>query len=52
MKQFSRITVDPNPVGRILCARGLQILAAAVVGIVSEGMTDPEILTAKPDLQL
>jgi uncharacterized protein (DUF433 family) len=52
MKQFKRITVDPNHMGGIPCVRGLRIPVATVVGMVSEGMTDAEILKAYPDLEL
>ena len=52
MKQFKRITVDPNHMGGIPCVRGLRIPVATVVGRVSEGMTDAEILKAYPDLEL
>jgi uncharacterized protein (DUF433 family) len=33
------------------CIRGLRIPVAAVVDMVSEGMTEPEILKAYPDLE-
>ena len=52
MKQFKRITVAPNHMGGIPCVRGLRIPVATVVGMVSEGMTDAEILKAYPDLEL
>ena len=52
MKQFKRITVDPNHMGGIPCVRGLRIPVATVVGMVSEGMTELELLTAYPDLEL
>jgi uncharacterized protein (DUF433 family) len=52
MKQFKRITVDPNQLGGIACIRALRIPVATVVGMVSEGMTEAEILKAYPDLEL
>jgi len=52
MKQFNRITVDPHQMGGIPCIRGLRIPVATVIGMVSEGMTEPEILKAYPDLEL
>jgi uncharacterized protein (DUF433 family) len=52
MKQFTRITVAPDQMGGIPCIRNLRIPVATVVGMVSEGMTDPEILNAHPDLEL
>lgn len=37
--------------GGVPCIRGLRIPVAAIVGMVAEGMTEPEILKAYPDLQ-
>jgi uncharacterized protein (DUF433 family) len=39
------------PDGGLPCIRGLRIPVAAVVEMVSEGMTEPEILNAYPDLE-
>ncbi len=50
MKRFTRITVDPKQMGGIPCIRGLRIPVATIVGMVSERMTDEEILKAYPDL--
>lgn len=50
-KPFSRITVDPNQMGGVPCIRGLRIPVATVVSMVSEGMSENEILKAYPDLQ-
>jgi uncharacterized protein (DUF433 family) len=52
MKTFTRITVDPNQMGGLPCIRSLRIPVATVVGMVSEGMTESEILNAYPDLQV
>lgn len=51
MKQFMRITVSPDQMGGMPCIRGLRIPVATVVGMVSEGMTEAEILKAYPDLE-
>jgi uncharacterized protein (DUF433 family) len=48
---FHRITVNPSQMGGLPCIRGLRIPVAAVVEMVSEGMTEPEILKAYPDLE-
>lgn len=45
------ITVNPNQMGGVPCIRGLRIPVAAIVGMVAEGMAEPEILKAYPDLQ-
>jgi uncharacterized protein (DUF433 family) len=52
MKHFERITVDANQMGGIPCIRRLRIPVATVIGMVSEGVTDAEILDAYPDLEL
>lgn len=51
MKRFSRITINPEQMGGVPCIRGLRIPVATVVGMVSEGMTEAEILRAYPDLE-
>ncbi len=48
---FSRITVDPGQMGGMPCVRGLRIPVATVVGMVSDGMTEGEIMAAYPDLE-
>ncbi|HXQ68225.1 MAG TPA: DUF433 domain-containing protein [Alphaproteobacteria bacterium] len=48
---FSRITVDAKKMGGVPCIRGLRIPVATVVGMVADGMSDAEILTAYPDLE-
>jgi uncharacterized protein (DUF433 family) len=50
--RFSRITVDPNQMGGVPCVRGLRIPVATVVGMVADGMSEPEILEIYPDLQV
>jgi uncharacterized protein (DUF433 family) len=52
MKLFKRITVDANQLGGVPCIRGLRIPIATVVGMISEGMPESEILKAYPDLEL
>ncbi len=49
--RFLRIMVDPRQMGGVPCLRGLRIPVATVVAIVGDGMTEPEILAAYPDLQ-
>ncbi|TMJ60340.1 MAG: DUF433 domain-containing protein [Alphaproteobacteria bacterium] len=49
--KFTRVTVDPNKMGGVPCIRGLRIPVATVVGMIADGMTETEILTAYPDLQ-
>jgi uncharacterized protein (DUF433 family) len=51
MKTFTRITVDPNQMDGLPCIRNLRIPVATVVGMVSEGMAEDQILKAYPDLE-
>ncbi len=37
--------------GGLPCIRGLRIPVATVVGMIAEGMTETEILSAYPDLE-
>lgn len=48
---FSRITADPERMGGVPCIRTTRIPAATVVGMVADGMSEDEILTAYPDLE-
>jgi len=52
VKPFTRITIDPNQMGGLPCIRDLRIPVATVVGMVSEGMTEVEILRPYPDLEV
>lgn len=49
--KFTRITVNPKQMGGVPCIRGLRIPVSTVVGMVADGMTEKDILTAYPDLQ-
>jgi uncharacterized protein (DUF433 family) len=49
--RFTRITVDPRQMCGVPCIRGLRIPVATVVGMVADGMTEREILSAYPDLE-
>jgi uncharacterized protein (DUF433 family) len=51
MSAYPRITINPHQMGGLPCIRGLRIPVAAVVEMVSEGMTDAEILDDYPDLE-
>jgi uncharacterized protein (DUF433 family) len=52
MNQFDRIKVDPNQMGGVPCIRGLRIPVATIVAMVGEGLTEGEILSGYPDLEL
>ncbi len=49
--QFTRVTIDPEQMGGVPCIRGLRVPVATVVGMMAQGMTEPEILAAYPDLE-
>jgi len=52
MKHFQRITINTNQMGGVPCIRGLRIPVATIVGMVGEGISEPEIMKAYPDLEL
>jgi uncharacterized protein (DUF433 family) len=49
--KFTRVTSDPRQMSGMPCIRGLRIPVATVVGMVADGMTETEILSAYPDLE-
>ena len=49
---FTRITVNPQQMGGVPCIRGLRIPVATVIGMVADGMTDAQIVSAYPDLEI
>lgn len=49
---FTRITTRSDQMGGVPCGRDLRIPVATVVGMVSDGMTEREILAAYPDLEV
>lgn len=50
--KYRRITISAAQIGGVPCIRCLRIPVATVVGMVSEGMTENEILEAYPDLRV
>lgn len=52
MQRFDRITLDARQMGGVPCIRRLRIPVSTVVGLVSEGLTDEQILNDYPDLEL
>ena len=49
--KFTPITIDLHQMGGVPCIRRLRIPVATVVGMLTEGMTEEEILHAFPDLE-
>jgi uncharacterized protein (DUF433 family) len=48
---FARITVSPDQMRGVPRIRGLRVPVSAVVDMVADGMSTPEILEAYPDLE-
>lgn len=48
--RYERVTVSPQQMDGMPCIRGLRIPVATVVGMVSDGMHEKDILDAYPDL--
>ena len=51
LMKFARITVKPEQMGGQPCLRGLRIPVATVADMVTDGITDEEIMEAYPDLE-
>jgi len=51
MKQLDRITLDPSVMGGKACIRGLRITVGTVLGLLSTGHTQAEILQLYPHLE-
>lgn len=49
--KFTRITVDPGQMGGVPCVRGLRIPVATIVAMITDRMSENEILDAYPDLE-
>lgn len=51
MKEFDRITFDPNVMGGRPCLRGIRVTAGTIVGLVASGHSTQEILELYPYLE-
>lgn len=51
MREYDRITFDPQVMSGRACLRGMRITAALIVNLVANGMTVAEILEAYPYLE-
>lgn len=51
MKQFTRITLDPELMGGKPCIRGMRVTVGMLVGLVSAGYSTEKILAAYPYLE-
>ncbi|HEX8684205.1 MAG TPA: DUF433 domain-containing protein [Ardenticatenaceae bacterium] len=51
IKDFTRITLDPEVMGGKLCIRGLRVTVGTGVGLLAAGRSVDEILEAYPYLE-
>lgn len=51
MKNFDRITIDPDVMGGKPCIRGLRVTVGTVVGLVASAHTFEDILKLYPYLE-
>ena len=51
MKNFTRITFDPEVMGGKPCIRGLRVTVGTIVGLVAAGHSGADILRAYPYLE-
>ncbi|MCR4292828.1 MAG: DUF433 domain-containing protein [Candidatus Kuenenia sp.] len=51
MKEFKRITFNPNVMGGQACIRGMRIPVSLIVNLVANGMTQNEIIKEYPDIE-
>ena len=52
MNNFPRITVDVDQMGGVPCIRSLRIPVATVLRMLAGGITEVDILTEYPDLEV
>jgi uncharacterized protein (DUF433 family) len=52
LNSFPRITVDADQMGGVPCIRSLRIPVATVLRMLAGGITESNILTEYPDLEL
>lgn len=51
MKQFERITFDPNVMGGRPCIRGMRVTVGTIVGLLASGHSFDDILKLYPYLE-
>ena len=51
MKDFKRITFNPNIMGGQACIGGMRIPVSLIVNLVANGMTTEKIIKEYPDLE-
>ncbi len=51
MKEFKRITFEPNILGGKACIRGMRISVSLIVNLIANGLSEDEIIKEYPDLE-
>ena len=51
MREFDRITFNPNIMGGRACIRGMRVTVSLVLNLVANGMSSREIIEAYPYLE-
>ncbi|MEW6215705.1 MAG: DUF433 domain-containing protein [Nitrospirota bacterium] len=51
MREFKRITFNPEIMGGQACIRGMRIPVSLIVNLVANGLTANEIIKEYPDLE-
>ncbi|NES23519.1 MAG: DUF433 domain-containing protein [Symploca sp. SIO3E6] len=51
MKQFTRITMNPEVMGGKPCIRGMRVTVGTIVGLMASGHSPQKILQAYPYLE-
>lgn len=49
--QLDRITIDPDQLGGVPCIRGMRIPVSVVLGLLAQGLSEPDIIAEYPDLE-
>ena len=52
MGGLDRVTFDPHVMGGQACIRGMRVPVSLIVNLVANGMSQAEILTEYPDLEV
>jgi len=52
MKHTERITINPDIMGGVPCIRNLRMPVATILAMLSDGMTEEQILKQHPELEI
>lgn len=51
LREFDRITFDPNVMAGHACIRGMRVTVSLIINLAANGMTTEEIIDAYPYLE-